>query len=255
MPASLRETGARAVNALPNSTAVATTVSRVVTTLVGFDSINSRLRALTDGANQSIISLLPRVPPPPALVGAEASDRALGTRGVKVRVICPDDIRRSEECINYIEGLTSLGIDYRTLQSVSLRAMVFDSSIVYIRADDQDGEPVGMFFDSASLAITIRELFDSLWIKAKPVTAPADWPNEIQMSIMSYLQIGSSLDEAAEGLGVSRSTVTRELRSLKRVVGATNLYALAVESERRGWANDTLRRIGIASDRLNEFHA
>ncbi len=129
-------------------------------------------------------------------------------------------------------------VAYRVLEGVALRMAIADRSAVWL--DLGLGDPLTAVIAArrSSLADGLVVAFDALWAEADApgyikVTAIAE--PTLPLEILRKLATGTKDHLIARELGISQRSLSRRLRELMDVLGASSRFQAGVEAARRGW--------------------
>ncbi|WP_323379369.1 helix-turn-helix transcriptional regulator [Streptomyces durbertensis] len=173
---------------------------------------------------------------------AEASPRDVAAlrRGVRMRVLYQHTARFSRGTGEYVDRVTGLGAQVRTLDDQFSRLLVFDDETAVISLP---GDPLGAaVVREAPVVAFIRETYERLWLAAEPFSTPGTAGGEIsatiRQAIMRLLMEGLTDNSIAVRLGMSVRTCRRHVAEIMVELGAQSRfqagYLLAVQNRQEG---------------------
>jgi DNA-binding CsgD family transcriptional regulator len=162
-------------------------------------------------------------------------------RGVRYRVVVPDQARTAPVLATRLGTLALAGADTRTVPEVPTDALVIDGSVVVLPVDrTSGGRSLGTaVFRLSSVVTTTMELFERVWGTAVPMS-PSDLPDAAELNarekeLLTLLSSGSTDESAAARLGVSVRTVRRMVADIMNRLGARSRFQAGVKAADRGW--------------------
>lgn len=225
--------GQRAAELLAESTSWATTFAELglafrrtapadqpLVELRGSANINRFLTAAVGDAQRELLTAQPDGGRPAAKleVAIERDRRAL-TRGVKMRTLYQHSARRSVATREYVEEISSVGAEVRTLDEFFNRLIVIDRRLAIVPGAD-GGDNVAIAIHEPSLIAYLVDIFERSWERAHPFSdREASTEREIaedvhNMTIRMLIE-GHSDNASAKRVGVSTRTYAGYVASLK----------------------------------------
>ncbi|KOV87291.1 hypothetical protein ADL03_07860 [Nocardia sp. NRRL S-836] len=206
---------------------------------IGRVPAETRITALLAAAQHEVLvmsSLTTAVNHPLGVVRRHDHDNL--RRGVRYRLVVPDDARTAPVLGPQLGMLSLAGADVRTVTEVPTDAMVIDGTVVVLPAEQQSAGRVAMF-RLPSLVTTTVELFERVWTSGVPLAA-YDLPVSAELGmrereLLSLLSSGSTDEKAAARLGVSVRTVRRMVSDIMNRLGARSRFQAGVKAADRGW--------------------
>ncbi|MEU4445618.1 LuxR C-terminal-related transcriptional regulator [Actinosynnema sp. NPDC050801] len=188
------------------------------------EEVRDRIRLLCEGARDAVSVFAPD--------GLRAiGDGALGVeeaellaRGVRVRVIYPDQVRDSSPGLDCATLLADMGVQVRIARSLPLRMLVVDRSAALLR------EPcagAALLLSGTGFVSTLRSLFEAKWRRAVPFGwAGTDHQglSTTEAMALRLLALGHTDDAIARRLGVSSRTARRIAADLMQELGARSRF-------------------------------
>ncbi|GHH44158.1 helix-turn-helix transcriptional regulator [Lentzea cavernae] len=206
---------------------------------IGRVPAETRTTALLAAAQHEVLvmsSLVSSVNHPLGVVRRHDHDNL--RRGVRYRVVVPDDARTAPVLGPQLGMLALAGADVRTVVEVPTDSMVIDGEVVVLPAESRPAGRVAMF-RLPSLVTTTVELFERVWAGGVPLAA-YDLPVSAELGVrerelLSLLSSGSTDEKAAARLGVSVRTVRRMVSDIMNRLGARSRFQAGVKAADRGW--------------------
>lgn len=195
--------------------------------ITGLREINALLTAAASECRQSVATAQPRGPrQPEVLEQALPRDIAMLRRGVRMRTIYQHTARFSAPTQAYVEKVTALGGEVRTLAEFFERLIVFDRTVAFI-PDPEDQQTAVMIRDPAVVAFLVGA-FDRVWLTAVPFSSAYESRTEdgivlaIQQSIARLLLHEEKDAAIARRLGISERNCRGHIAKLMKRLGARN---------------------------------
>ncbi|KOU41294.1 hypothetical protein ADK55_28925 [Streptomyces sp. WM4235] len=155
-------------------------------------------------------------------------DEALLARGVRMRTIYQHTARYSRPTAAYVERVTALGAQVRTLGDGLMRMLVFDRHTGLMAVPDRGG--AALVVREPSVVHFMTSAFDRSWSDAEPfpVTvspeAARTLSDELRQTIVRLLSEGLEDKVIARRLGMSERTCQRHIAEIMRAVGAKSRF-------------------------------
>ncbi|MGW4807740.1 helix-turn-helix transcriptional regulator [Kitasatospora sp. NPDC004272] len=238
--------------------------------LIGTDAIRDRLTELGAGTASQALVLSPATGPtadptadsatepttgpggtttpstpartPARTPAATLPDESLCTellrRGVELRTLFVDAVRRHPPTVEYARRLVELGGQVRTVPALPLRMVVLDRETALLPLDPERADTATVLHGRGPVA-ALCALFDGLWHSAAPLCHPRGRdPNGMtaqHYALLRILQQGDTDVVAARKLGVSERTVRRLSAEALEVLGARSRFQAGARATERGW--------------------
>ncbi|MFE5538764.1 LuxR C-terminal-related transcriptional regulator [Streptomyces sp. NPDC056492] len=208
--------------------------------LRGIESIREHLEVLNDQVRKEFLTFAPGGPQTPENMQASRplNERLLG-RGVRMRTIYLDSIRRDGPTLDHAMWLEDLGAQVRTVPTLPNRVIIYDREIALIAADSHDTAAGAVVVHSPGMIALLCALFDTLWQTAEPLSAALPRsPQELSKQEMETLRLmaqGRTDESIAKSLGVSTRTVRRTVTSLLARLEARSRLQAGVHAVQRGY--------------------
>ncbi|WP_329563875.1 helix-turn-helix transcriptional regulator [Kitasatospora sp. NBC_01266] len=217
--------------------------------------VNLLLNAESDKCTREVLTLQPgggRSPERLAL--ALERDRAMLERGVRIRTVYQHAARYDLPTQGYVETLTQAGGEFRSVDEVPDRLVIFDRSTCFVpirplsghgelSADDPGrGEAAAVIRDPQVTAFMVR-LFGVLWDQAQPFDPTFPQPKFItdhqRRMILRLMATGAKDEVVARRLGMSVRTCRRHISDLTQALGAESRFQAGVIAASLGLLSST----------------
>ncbi|MFJ9338184.1 LuxR C-terminal-related transcriptional regulator [Streptomyces sp. NPDC101733] len=163
-----------------------------------------------------------------ALEEAVGRDESLLGRGVRMRTIYQHTARYSRPTAAYVERVTALGAQVRTLGDGLMRMLIFDRHTGLIAVPDRSG--AALVVREPSVVHFMTEAFERSWVGAQPFPttvspeAARSLSDELRQTIVRLLSEGLEDKVIARRLGMSERTCQRHIAEIMRAVGAKSRF-------------------------------
>ncbi|MGY0024880.1 helix-turn-helix transcriptional regulator [Streptomyces sp. cg35] len=207
--------------------------------LSGVDAIREHLEILTDRVQEEFLTFAPGGPQTAENMAASRplNLRLLG-RGVRMRTVYLDSIRRDAATVAHAEWLVSQGAHVRTTPTLPNRLILIDRQTALIAADSQNTGAGAVVIDNPGTIALIHALFETVWQSGQLIgTRPERVPEALtthQTEVLRLMAQGLTDDAIAHHLGVSARTVRRTMAQLLTVLDARSRFQAGVQAVRRG---------------------
>lgn len=214
--------------------------------LVGMDAIQSCLEQIAENAADSICTFMPGgAHSPAAIEAARHNDTQILGRGVRVRTICLDSVRNSTPTREYARWLTSEGGDVRTVATLPLRMILVDGATALVPLDPRDTRQGAVLLHAPGAVVALAALFEQVWNVATPFGSQRERHHCTGLSVqegelLALLAKGLTDETAANRLGVSLSTVRRNMASIMERLGARSRFEAGLRAAQVGWLPEAL---------------
>ncbi|MEU1122545.1 LuxR C-terminal-related transcriptional regulator [Streptomyces sp. NPDC005899] len=151
---------------------------------------------------------------------------ALLSRGVRMRTLYQHTAQFSQETLSYVQWVTGLGAEVRTLADGFPRLIIFDRKIALI--DAHTGSQGALLVRSPGVVEFMSRCFNWAWIAADPFPDSYQQDrvrvisDEIKKAIIRFLVLGEDDRVIARRLGMSLRSVQRHVAEIMAQLGATN---------------------------------
>ncbi|MGW7103498.1 LuxR C-terminal-related transcriptional regulator [Streptomyces sp. NPDC054838] len=166
--------------------------------------------------------------PPESLEESIGRDEALLARGVRMRAVYQHTARYSRPTAAYVERLTALGAQVRTVGDALMRMLVFDGRTGLMAVPDRSG--AALVVREPNVVHFMKAAFERCWVAAEPfpVTvgpqAARSLTDELRQTIVRLLAEGLEDKVIARRLGMSERTCQRHIAGIMRAVGAKSRF-------------------------------
>jgi hypothetical protein len=166
---------------------------------------------------------------------AAPRDQELLRQGVALRTLYHPSSRTNPYVQEYVETVTELGAEVRTLGVPFPRMILVDNAAAFV-ALKLDGAPEHAALhttDPAHVAWILRGVFDAFWplgeVWTPTAQAPAVSTDGIETTVLRLLLDGHTQRSIEPRVGLSKSGLDRVIADLKQKYGATSLFQLGVK--------------------------
>jgi DNA-binding CsgD family transcriptional regulator len=157
-------------------------------------------------------------------------------RGVRYRVLLPEQLRASPVLTLRMGHLAPAGVEVRTVPVVPTDATVVDRTLALLPGE---GRAAGLtMVRLPSVVGTVVALFEQLWASAAPltraqITGGAEL-NARERELLALLSAGCTDESAAARLGISVRTVRRMMAAIMTRLGARSRFQAGLKAADRG---------------------
>ncbi|MER0447079.1 LuxR C-terminal-related transcriptional regulator [Streptomyces sp. Edi4] len=195
--------------------------------LVSLDVVRQTIAELAAGARSEALTSQPGGPRPEEQLkdSIDLAERAL-RRGVRIRTLYQQSAQFSHATTEYVQRVTRLGAQVRTVNDAFMRLIVFDRTTAVMSLRDlPQGALVVRDPDIVHFAVGA---FERAWATSQPFPARyekqqvKDASEAMKLSIMRLLAEGGEIGAIAKRLGVSHRTCQRHVSEIMHRLGARN---------------------------------
>ncbi|MFL6108295.1 MAG: LuxR family transcriptional regulator [Marmoricola sp.] len=235
--------GQRAAELLAESTGWATTFAELglafrrtasneqpIVELRGIPNINRFLTAVVGDAETELLTAQPDGARSAAVldVALERDKRALA-RGVKMRTLYQHSARRSVATREYVDEVTRVGAEVRTLDEFFNRLIVVDRRLAIVPGSD--AADVAVVIHDKDLVAYLADIFERFWERAHVFTdreagTEREIADDVHNMTVRMLVEGHSDNASAKRVGVSTRTYAGYVASLKAEYGVETRFQL-----------------------------
>ncbi|WP_156727726.1 helix-turn-helix transcriptional regulator [Streptomyces apocyni] len=160
-------------------------------------------------------------------------------RGVRMRTIYVDSIRRDGPTLAHANWLQEQGASVRTVPALPNRMILIDQRMALVAADANDTSAGAYIVSGPGLLAMLSTLFDYIWQEATPLSeppppAPSGLPRA-QEEAMRLMAQGRTDESIARSLGVSVRTARRLTNGVITSLDARNRFQAGVHAVQRGY--------------------
>ncbi|MEU6492243.1 LuxR C-terminal-related transcriptional regulator [Streptomyces sp. NPDC046984] len=209
----------------------------------GIDAIREHLELVNSKVREEFLTFAPGGPQTPANMAASRPlNRRLLERGVKMRTIYLDSIRRDPPTMAHAEWLESLGAQIRTAPTLPNRVIVVDRRMALVAADNRNTGTGAVVIENPGTVTLMCALFESVWQSATPLgvnsRATPGGLTKQQREVLRMMAQGCTDESIANSLGVSARTVRRIVAGLLGELGARSRFQAGAHAVQRGYLPD-----------------
>lgn len=198
--------------------------------LRGLPNINRFLTAAVGDAEDELLTAQPDGARSPEIldVALERDERALA-RGVRMRTLYQHSARRSVATRDYVDAVTSLGAEVRTLDEFFNRLIVIDRRLAIVPG--VAGSDVAVVIHDPGLVAYLADIFERSWERAhvftdRASTTEREIADDVHNMTVRMLVEGHSDHASAKRVGVSTRTYAGYIASLKAEYGVETRFQL-----------------------------
>ncbi|MGW6795305.1 hypothetical protein [Streptomyces chartreusis] len=163
-------------------------------------------------------------------------------QGMTIRIVYDSGLLANEAVLAVARACVAAGEQARVLPGVPVSMLIGDFTGSLSLPGSQGPVPDRVIFRAPRLLTALRDVFESLWDKAIPISE-TPWNSGDQRSaedrlLLSLLSVGLSDLAIGRELGISERTVRRRIAHLQGVLGAKTRFQLGVQAARQGWFSD-----------------
>ncbi|MFJ8038909.1 LuxR C-terminal-related transcriptional regulator [Kitasatospora sp. NPDC096147] len=208
--------------------------------LLGMDAILGRLERMGREARTEVFSSQPGNQRPEDLEAARAGDAEVLARGVTMRTLYQDVIRRQPHASVYAHWLMVQGSEVRTAPSIPQRIVIVDRAQALVPIDPADNRKGALHVTEPGLLAALLDFLEQAWSTAVPLgaTGPEDPESGLtptETELLRLLGSGITDDTAGQRLGISARTVGRHMASIMERLNATSRFEAGIKAAQHGW--------------------
>ncbi|MEU3773693.1 LuxR C-terminal-related transcriptional regulator [Streptomyces sp. NPDC032472] len=198
-------------------------------TVTDLGAVRALIAELVAGCEKELLASQPGgARPLETLQEAIGRDESLLARGVRMRTIYQHTARYSRPTAAYVERVTALGAQVRTIGDGLMRMLIFDGHTGLMAVPDRVG--AALVVREPSVVHFMASAFERSWLDAEPfpttVTPEAakSLSDELRQTIVRLLSEGLEDKVIARRLGMSERTCQRHIAEIMRAVGAKSRF-------------------------------
>ncbi|MFI5528419.1 LuxR C-terminal-related transcriptional regulator [Kitasatospora sp. NPDC051853] len=208
--------------------------------LLGMDAILARLERMGREARTEVFSSQPGNQRPEDLDAARAGDAEVLARGVTMRTLYQDVIRRQPHASVYAHWLMVQGSEVRTAPTIPQRIVIVDRAQALVPIDPADNRKGALHVTEPGLLAALLDFLEQAWNTAVPLGAtrpedPASGLTPTETELLRLLGSGLTDDTAGQRLGISARTVGRHMASIMERLSAASRFEAGIKAAQRGW--------------------
>ena len=222
--------------------------------LMGMDAIQARIAELAAAASEEVACLVPGGAQDPRYIdAAKVLDLRVRERGVAIRTVALDSIRKDPTTLAYARWQAGIGAEVRTAPVLTIRMLIYDRRVALVPVDPQNSSLGAAQVVDVGTVTALTALFDQVWCSARPITetsVPVDesglTPQEREL--LALLSRGLTDEMAGRRLGLSARSVRRIMAGLMARLGARSRFEAGLKACESGWLTSPRRAADLASD-------
>lgn len=165
--------------------------------------------------------------------GQSPSQAIALAEGIRYRVVYSTSIFEHDAHLEATLSAIAQGEEARVSDLVPSRLVIRDRCEALVIAKGYpDVSPLGFHTTHPATVDYLRGLFESVWARALPVSAPKLDAQAVlaaeQVQLLQYLVLGRTDASIARSLGVSERTVQRQVQAIQHALGAKGRFHLGV---------------------------
>ncbi|MER5468338.1 helix-turn-helix transcriptional regulator [Streptomyces sp. NPDC002935] len=206
----------------------------------GVDAIREHLELLNRKVRDEFLTFAPGGAQTAAnMVASRPLNRRLLERGVRMRTVYLDSIRRDPPTLAHAEWLESLGAQIRTAPTLPNRVIIIDRRTALVAADSGNTGTGAVAIENSGTVTLMCALFESVWQSAEPLgVRPRPGPDGLtkqQGEVLRLMARGSTDEAIAKSLGISARTVRRIAAGLLDHLEARSRFQAGAHAVQRGY--------------------
>lgn len=196
--------------------------------LQGGEVIWAALLELNRTCREELLAAQPGGPrPPEKLAHSAVRDVGLLKRGAEKRTLYQHSVRSHGPTLAYMETVADAGGEFRTLDELFDRCLVYDRATAVIpdrRYGDEHG--IALIVEHPGLVGFLVSVFEHAWQRAEPVTfdlphsRPAQLTDERHLAVLRLMTEGLTDAAIATRLGISSRTVSHRIKRAAEQFGS-----------------------------------
>lgn len=226
---------------------------RVVETVIDPSMVNELIESEAEKCTDEVLTLQPGGGRPVArLAQAQERDLALLRRGVRLRSVYQHSSRYDLPTAGYVDTLTATGGEFRTVEELPDRMLIFDRKICFLpirpmAGDNPEGDQIPSGGQAAavirqpSVVAFLVGMFSIIWDQAQPFHPSAPQPEhiseQVKVAILRIMATGAKDEVVARRLGFSVRTCRRHISDLMQSLGADSRFQAGAVAQSLGLVN------------------
>jgi DNA-binding CsgD family transcriptional regulator/sugar-specific transcriptional regulator TrmB len=173
---------------------------------------------------------------------AEASESLdqMCARGVVVRCIYLDSVRKDPPVLEHSQRLTDIGVQLRTAQALPTMMFISDRISASVSTDPGDSSQGFLQISDRGVVTALVELFELIWSSALPFYGENDTRaipalTDRERALLLLLAQGTTDEIAARRLGVSLRTVRRTVSTIMSRLGVRSRFEVGLRAVELNW--------------------
>ncbi|MEU6193995.1 LuxR C-terminal-related transcriptional regulator [Streptomyces sp. NPDC047061] len=212
----------------------------------GVESIRDHLEMFNSQVEEEFLTFAPGGPQTPAnMKASKPLNLRLLERGVRMRTIYVDSIRRDAPTMGHARWLEDHGAGVRTVPGLPNRMIIFDRRVALVAAQADDTGAGAYIVSGPGLLTMLTSLFEYVWAEASPlgeVHQPAESGlTRAQQETLRLMAQGRTDESIAHSLGVSVRTARRLTSGVITSLDARSRFQAGVHAVQRGYLPQTMQ--------------
>jgi DNA-binding CsgD family transcriptional regulator len=208
--------------------------------LEGIEAIREQLELLNSTVTEEFLTLAPGGAQTVAnMAASQPLNRRLLERGVRMRTIYLDSIRRDPPTMAHAEWLESLGARVRTAPTLPNRVIIIDRRTALVATHSDNTSASAVLIQHLGVVTLVCALFESIWESAEPISIPPASDHagltRQRAEVLRLMAQGNTDDSIANSLGISARTVRRIASGLLEHLDARSRFQAGVHAVQRGY--------------------
>jgi DNA-binding CsgD family transcriptional regulator len=212
--------------------------------LTGLEEIRSRIEGLAAQCRISIMAFIPRgAQSPESLTVSQPIDLAVLQRNIVMRSIYVHGFYNDRQTADYARWLVSHGGQVRSVASIALRMIIYDSQIALVPVDPAKESDGALLLQGTGVTSALCELFEQTWRDALPFDADRERKGEAELTsqeiaVLRLLARGHTDAFISRRLGVSVRTIRRITADIMSRLGARSRFQAGARATELGWLDN-----------------
>lgn len=212
--------------------------------LHGIDAIRDQVELLTSEVEHELLGFAPGGPQTPENMKASRPlNQQVLDRGVEMKTVYLDSIRRDQPTFEHALWLESRGAQVRTMPTLPNRVIVLDRRTALVATDTGDTAAGAVLITNPGLLALLCSLFDYVWQAAEPlgpaVRGERTTLSRQQLAVLLMMAEGRTDESIATSMAVSTRTVRRIVTGLLADLNVRNRFQAAVRAVQLGYLPTT----------------
>lgn len=208
--------------------------------LNGVAEIRACLGKLTQDVEREVMAFVPDGGQTAEnMAAARPLNESVLKRGVLMRTVYVDAVRKNPPTVEHANWLTGLGGQVRTVPSLPTRMTIIDRKAAIIPVDGENSGVAAVKLSGHGTLTALCSLFEAVWESAHPLgEAPQHEPGRLSRQEEAALRLlaeGHTDEGIAKRLGVSPRTARRIATALMEKLGARSRFEAGVRAAQQGW--------------------
>jgi hypothetical protein len=168
-----------------------------------------------------------------------ALDIPMLQRGISMRSVLQHSTRRHRPTWRYVEEVSRLGADVRTVPIVPRRLIIFDREVAFIPTEGGSDAKGAVIVREPATLESLLAFFDLVWRGGKPFLIGeandlAEIEHDVHMAIIRQMAAGAKDELIAHRMGISLRTCRRYIATIINALGARSRFQAGILTQQRG---------------------